>query len=157
MLEDVTRYRAQGAEDPCTAERLRAVVARLFHRSDRAWAGTSLTPAGASALASIVRHGPLRLPLLAATASMNPTMLSRLVHDLEKPGLVTRQVDPSDHRAPLVEATAAGERLHREIGRQRGQLLSLGLARLSSAERAKIVERPPALEALAEQLKAQDP
>jgi DNA-binding MarR family transcriptional regulator len=157
VIEDVTRYRAQGAEGPGTAERLRAAVARLFHRSDRAWARTSLTSAGASVLASIVRHGPLRLSLLAATESMNPTMLSRLVHDLEKAGLVTRQVAPSDHRAPLVEATAAGERLHRKIGRQRGELSSLGLSRPSSAERAAIVEGLSALEALAEQLKAQDP
>ena len=157
MLGDVTLFRPEGTEDPGTAERLGAVVARLFRRSEGAWAGTSLTPAGASLLAGIVRQGPLRLSLLASTEGMNPTMLSRLVHDLEKAGLVTRQVDPSDHRAALVEATVAGERLHTEIRRQRGQLLSLGLARLSPAERAAIVEGLPALEALVEQLKAQNP
>ena len=157
MLGDVTLFRPEGTEGPGTAERLRAVVARLFRRSDRAWAGASLTPAGASVLAGVVRQGPLRLSLLASTESMNPTMLSRLVHDLEKAGLVMRQVDPSDHRASLVEATAAGQRVHTEIRRQRGHLLSLGLARLSPAERAAILEGLPALEALAYQLKAQNP
>jgi DNA-binding MarR family transcriptional regulator len=87
---------------------------------------------------------------------MNPTMLSRLVHDLEKAGLITRRVGPSDHRASLVEATAAGQRPHTEIRRQR-DLLSLGLARLSRAERAAILEGLPALEALADQLKARNP
>ena len=106
MLGEVTLLRPEGTEDPGTAERLRAAVARLFRRSDRAWAGASLTPAGASVLAGIARQGPLRLSLLASTESTNPTMLSRLVHDLEKAGLVTRRVRPSDRRASLVEATA---------------------------------------------------
>ena len=88
---------------------------------------------------------------------MNPTMLSRLVHDLGKAGLITRRVGPSHHRASLVEATAAGQRLHTEIRRQRGHLLSLGLARLSPAERAAILEGRPALEALADQLKTRNP
>ncbi|MDA8301012.1 MAG: hypothetical protein M0005_05585 [Actinomycetota bacterium] len=62
VLGEVTLLRPEGTEDPGTAERLRAAVARLFRRSDRAWAGASLTPAGASVLACIVRQDPLRLP-----------------------------------------------------------------------------------------------
>ena len=138
--------------DPGTAERLRSVVARLVRRSGPTHAGAALTPAGASVLAGAVHRGPIRLSELANAEGMNPTMLSRLINDLERAGLVTRHVDPSDRRASLVDATAAGERLHGEIRAERGRIFSLALARLSPAEREAITDGLGALEALADQL-----
>ena len=138
--------------DPGTAERLRSVVARLVRRSGPTHAGAALTPAGASVLAGAVRRGPIRLSELANAEGMNPTMLSRLINDLERAGLVTRHVDPSDRRASLVDATAAGERLHGEIRAERGRIFALALARLSPAEREAITGGLAALEALADQL-----
>ncbi|HTV10950.1 MAG TPA: MarR family transcriptional regulator [Acidimicrobiales bacterium] len=137
-----------------TAERLGAVVARLLRRTDRTPTGAALTPAGTSVLAGIVRQGPLRLSELASAEGMNPTMLSRLVHELEQAGLVTRQTDASDRRASLVEATAAGKRLHGQIRTERSRVLSLALGRLSPSERSAVVNGLAALEALADQLKA---
>lgn len=154
MLGDATLSPPDVTEEGSgTAERLRAVVARLFRRSDRTRAGAALTPAGASVLAGTVRQGPLRPSELACAEGMNPTMLSRLVHDLEKAGLVTRHMDPSDHRASLVEATAAGRCLHEKIRAERSHVLLQALARLSPCERAAIADGLPALEALADQLK----
>lgn len=140
-------------EDLKTAERLRSVVARLFRQSSPTIAGAALTPAGASALAGAVHRGPLRLSDLAFAEGVNPTMLSRLVHDLETAGLITRHVDPSDRRACLVEATAAGKRLHDQIRAERNLLFSKALIVLSPAQRAAITNGLPALEALAEQLR----
>jgi DNA-binding MarR family transcriptional regulator len=138
--------------DAGTAERLRAVVARLVRRSAPTRAGAALTPAAASVLAGAIHRGPIRLSELANAEGMNPTMLSRLVNDLERAGLVTRQVDPSDRRAALVEATAAGERLHGQIRAERGRIFSLALTRLSAPEREAITDGLGALEALADQL-----
>ena len=146
-------YPRTAEEGPGTTERLRVVVARLFRRSDRTPAGAALTPAAVSVLAGVVRQGPLRLTELASVESMNPTMLSRVVHDLEKAGIVTRHADPSDRRASLVEATVAGKRLHEKIRAERSGVLCCALARLSPSERAAIVNSLPALEALADQLK----
>lgn len=154
MQRCTTVFAAQGTgEDLETAGRLHIVVARLYRRAERTRTGAALTPSETSVLAGIVRQGPVRLSALAYAEGLNPTMLSRLVQDLEKAKLVSRRPDETDHRAVRVEATAAGERLHRQIRSERTDELSTALIRLSQGERAAIEGALPALEALAEELK----
>ncbi len=145
--------RGTSRDDDDVAARLRMTIARLFRRIERTRAGAALTPSETTILSVVVRQGPLRLTDLAASEGMNPTMLSRLVRDLEGDGLVQRKTDRVDRRAARVEATPAGRRLHERIRNERSDTLSAALVLLSEDERRKLCAGLPVLEALADQLK----
>jgi DNA-binding MarR family transcriptional regulator len=100
-------------------------------------------------LFTIVREGPLRLSEVAEREDLNPTMLSRVAGTLADDGLIRRVPDPSDRRAALVEATAAGRRLREKIHRERTAALSVELELLDDDEREAIERALPALERLA--------
>ena len=133
--------------------RLRATIGRLSRRLRRTVAAGGLTQTSVSVLFTTVRSGPLRMSDLAAAEGMNPTMLSRVVADLEEAGLVRRAPDPSDRRATLLEATAAGRRLHARVRAERDDVLTVQLAALSDADRRALERALPVLEELAERLK----
>ena len=145
--------RVTSTNDDDVAVRLRMAIARLFRRIERTQAGAALTPSETTILSVVVRQGPLRLTDLAASEGMNPTMLSRLVRDLEGDGLVQRKTDRVDRRAARVEATPAGRRLHARIRNERSDTLSAALALLPEDERRALGAGLPVLEALADQLK----
>jgi DNA-binding MarR family transcriptional regulator len=145
--------RGTSTDDDDVAARLRMAIARLFRRIERTRAGAALTPSETTILSVVVRQGPLRLTDLAASEGMNPTMLSRLVRDLEGDGLVQRKTDRVDRRAARVEATPAGRRLHERIRNERSDTLSAALALLPEDERRALGAGLPVLEALADQLK----
>ena len=146
--------RGTSTNDDDVAVRLRMAIARLFRRIERTRAGAALTPSETTILSVVVRQGPLRLTDLAASEGMNPTMLSRLVRDLEGDGLVQRKTDRVDRRAARVEATPAGRRLHERIRNERSDTLSAALALLPEDERRALGAGLPVLEALADQLKS---
>jgi DNA-binding MarR family transcriptional regulator len=145
--------RGTSASDDDVAVRLRMAIARLFRRIERTRAGIALTTSETTILSVVVRQGPLGLTDLAASEGMNPTMLSRLVRDLEGDGLVQRKTDRVDRRAARVEATPAGRRLHERIRNERSDTLSAALALLSEEERGALCAGLPVLEALADELK----
>jgi DNA-binding MarR family transcriptional regulator len=91
------------------ASRLALVVGRLNRRMLRG--GQGLSHGVLSALASIVKFGPLRLGDLAARELVAAATVTRMISDLENRGLVQREVDPSDRRAFMVEATPEGYEL----------------------------------------------
>jgi DNA-binding MarR family transcriptional regulator len=132
-------------------------IARLFRRIERTRAGASLTPSETTVLSAIVRQGPLRLSDLAKAEGMNPTMLSRLIRDLEKAGLALRRIDRVDRRAALAEATPAGRRLHDRIRAERSDTLSAALVLLSADEQRALRAGLPVLETLADRLKGGRP
>jgi DNA-binding MarR family transcriptional regulator len=74
------------------------------------------------ALRRIAAH-PLPMGELASLLGVDPPNLTAVVDDLERAGLVKRQVHPTDRRAKLVVATASGTALARRA--------------------EKILERPP--------------
>jgi DNA-binding MarR family transcriptional regulator len=65
--------------------------------------------------------GPSRLTTIAEHTGFDPSTVSRQVADLEKAGLLSRDADPDDRRAILLQATAAGQDLMRRLssGRRR--------------------------------------
>jgi DNA-binding MarR family transcriptional regulator len=136
------------------AQRLRQTIARLYRRLrvTDASAEAALTPARASALLHVDRHGPLRLPDLAKAEGLNPTMLSRMVSDLVEAGLLERTSDPGDRRAAWVQATEAGSDLARQMRSERTQSVLRALDRLPASERRSVIKALPALERLSEQL-----
>ncbi len=145
------------ASDDDAAVRLRMAITRLFRRIERTRAGIALTPSETMVLSAVVRQGPLRLTDLARSEDMNPTMLSRIIRDLEGEGLALRRADRVDRRAALAEATPAGRRLHEQIRAERSDALSAALELLSPGERRALRTCLPVLETLADRLKARRP
>lgn len=95
----------------------------------------------------------MRLSELADSEGINPTMLSRVVAELVHAGLLERVSDQGDRRAAWVTATAAGKECSQRMRRERTDALSVALAALPEAERARVERALPALERLAEELK----
>lgn len=57
----------------------------------------------------------IHMSRLAATASVTPSHLSRIVGRLERRGLLTRSVDPADARRTLARLTNLGDELLTEV------------------------------------------
>jgi DNA-binding MarR family transcriptional regulator len=133
------------------AETLRRVASRLARRLRTSAAG-GLTPSQLSCLASVVRHGPLRVGDLATREALNPTSLSRIVGRLEEVGYLSRRPDPADRRGAVLAATPAGERTLAVVELERTTLLLVSLERLDAGQVAAIRAAVPALEALVEAL-----
>ncbi|HEX3907204.1 MAG TPA: MarR family transcriptional regulator [Mycobacteriales bacterium] len=151
MPSSATRN-ASPAVEAETPARLRAVVGKLSRRINAATRGSTMTPSQLSALGSIARQGPVRLSDLAELETLNPTMLSRIVANLDDAGLVHRRSDPDDRRAGLVEVTASGRRTHDRLRAQRATVLLDGLHALDPADIAAVEAALPALEHLVEAL-----
>jgi DNA-binding MarR family transcriptional regulator len=105
---------------------------------------------GVSALAEVVRSGPVRLGDLAARERVTAATLSRVVAGLVENGLVERTADPDDARAGLLTATPAGEQVLRDSRARRSAELAARLRRLTDDERAAVLSAAPALHKLVE-------
>lgn len=103
---------------------------------------------GVSALAEVVRSGPMRLGDLAARERVTAATLSRVVAGLVEHGYLERTADPDDARAGLLTATPAGEQLLRDSRARRSAELASRLRRLSEEERAAVLSAAPALHKL---------
>jgi DNA-binding MarR family transcriptional regulator len=137
------------------AARLRAAIGKLSRATRPTAAATELglTPTATSVLLTVVREGPIGLSQIADAEDLNPTMLSRVVADLGEAGLVARRSDPSDARAAIVDATAAGRRLRDRMRRERTDALNVVLNELPTADRRRLQAALPVLESLAESLR----
>ena len=135
------------------------MIGRLSRRlrSTAAARDAGLAPTAISLLLSVVRTGRTRLSDLGDAEGLNPTMLSRVVSGLVQDGLLKRSSDEGDRRAAWVEATAAGGKLAERMRRERTNAVNAALAGLSEPQRRRVEQALPALEALAEELKAMRP
>ncbi|MFN8160516.1 MAG: MarR family transcriptional regulator [Solirubrobacterales bacterium] len=105
-----------------SAARLRLAVTRTARRLRQEAAG-ELSPTGASALASVERHGPLTPSELARIERVKRPTATRTLSALAADGLISRTPDPSDGRSALVSVTPAGrDRLRRLRGRKNAYL-----------------------------------
>src|ERR1700736_2554216 len=89
--------------------RLRIAVNRLQRRLRQESLG-GLSPAQASALGSVSRHGSPTLGELAAIEQVQPPTMPRIVASLAEAGMVTRVTDATDRRSARARITPAGER-----------------------------------------------
>jgi DNA-binding MarR family transcriptional regulator len=140
--------------DEDTVIRLRRVVLRLARQLNATSVGEGLTPTQASVLGSIANRGPLGLAELTEVEGLNPTMLSRVVGKLDSFGLIRRLRDPEDFRAARVEVTSEGRQAYQRIAAQRASIISECVAGLSAEQETALVAALPALENLAEGLRA---
>ncbi|HEX8095466.1 MarR family winged helix-turn-helix transcriptional regulator [Jatrophihabitans sp.] len=70
-------------------------------------------------LGTLTHCGPSRLTTVAERTGLDPSTVSRQVADLEKAGLLARDVDPEDRRAILLKATGEGQQVLDRLSRGR--------------------------------------
>ena len=110
---------------------------------------SGLGPGSLSALATVVRSGPLRLGDLAAREGIAPPTLTRIIAGLEESGYVRREPDPADGRAIRVRASRSAEDLVNGAGSHRVHVLRGRLEHLSPGELETLLRAVPVLETLA--------
>lgn len=105
---------------------LRELVATL----SRETASHSISRTAAGTLASLERHGALRISDLTRLEAVGQPAMTGLVQRLESAGLVQRTTDPDDRRASLIDLTAAGRQALDDRRRAHDALLAARLDRL---------------------------
>jgi DNA-binding MarR family transcriptional regulator len=133
--------------DAALAGQLRLVVSRL-HRLLRHQQAGGLMPSQLSALATIDRHGPIRLGELACREQVSPPTLTRCAAALEDLGLAQRRPDPADGRSVQIAITAAGRTLLHDLREERTALLSCRINGLDENARRALTAALPVLERL---------
>jgi len=93
-------------------------------------------PRGYQVLATAVRETPRTQLALAHQLGVDRTVMTYLLDDLEKAGLVTRQPDPADRRARRIVATDRGRERLRELDARLGEVEAHLLAGLPDAEQS---------------------
>ncbi len=116
------------------AGRLRLALTRLG-RQLRRQDPSQLTIAQVSALATVVRHGPLGVGQLAEAEILPSPAATRLADKLEEAGLVSREVNPADRRGVLLVATQKGAELVARRERVGNAWLAARLRSLSEDDR----------------------
>jgi DNA-binding MarR family transcriptional regulator len=131
------------------ASRLRMAINRLQRRLRQESLG-GLSPAQASALGSVHRHGNPTLGELAAMEQVQPPTITRIVAALTEAGMVTRVADANDRRSARVRTTPAGERALQQIRTRKNAFLRRRLDQLDAAEQRRTTELLALLEHLLE-------
>jgi DNA-binding MarR family transcriptional regulator len=129
------------------AERLRIAVNRLQRRLRQESLG-GLSPAQASALGSVRRHGSPTLGELATLEQVQPPSMTRIVASLTEAGMVTRVADTNDRRSVRVRITPAGERALERVRTRKNAFLFRRLSELSTDEQQQAAELVGLLEHL---------
>ena len=109
------------------------MIARTARRL-RQQAGTDLSAALTSALATVERYGPLTPSELATIENVKRPTATRIVARLEDQGLVERAADPTDGRSFLVGMTPAGRKLLGSLRKRKNAYLAKRLRELDPAD-----------------------
>lgn len=128
-------------------ERVQVAViqaARQFRTMDRA----GINQSARSALAAIVKFGPLSMSELAAHEGVDPASVSRTVRKLEESGDVARRTSDEDGRVNLIEVTESGRELFLRSRRQLTEIILDRISTLSPEQMATIVALGDGLELL---------
>jgi DNA-binding MarR family transcriptional regulator len=131
------------------AARLSLALARLTRVLRRGGDLAGLGPGSISALATLVRGGPMRLGDLALREGVAPPTLTRIVAGLEESGYVVRAPDPDDRRATRVQATDSAIALVAGVGLGRVSRLRERIETLDEDDRRALLRAIPVIEALA--------
>jgi DNA-binding MarR family transcriptional regulator len=111
----------------------------------------SVTLTQLSAMATLLKHGPLSAGELAAAERVQPPSMTKVLANLEERALIRRETHPADKRQAIVSITEAGTALLDDERRSRDAWLSQQLAKLTPDERALLRNVVPVLDKLAEQ------
>ena len=134
--------------DPQNVAELRHTLTRLYLSLRRNSPSDTLSAAHASAVVTLLDHGPMRIGEFAERESIRMPTATALIDALERDGLVVRAPDPSDRRAVIVTITDDGLRMVDELRSRRDEVLTTAIENLDLAERAALKAAIPALSAL---------
>jgi len=132
------------------AGRLRIAINRLQRRLRQESLG-GLSPAQASALGTVHRHGSPTLGELAALEQVQPPTMTRIVANLADAGMVTREADDHDRRSARVRLTPAGAQALERMRTLKNAFLLRRLGELGSEEQRRASELVQLLEHLLEE------
>ncbi|MGY2877077.1 DNA-binding MarR family transcriptional regulator [Marmoricola sp. URHA0025 HA25] len=121
--------------DPATSawESMRHLVLDLHDRRFAVSEAIGMSYLRAKAL-RFLTSGPLPMRELGAALVTDAPYITVIVDDLEKRGLVEREVNPADRRSKLVRITTAG----RAVARKAAEIQSAPPAALSSLTQAEL-------------------
>jgi DNA-binding MarR family transcriptional regulator len=131
------------------AVRLRIVNGRL-HRRLRQRVEEGLGASQLSALATVVRQGPMGPSELADAEHVSRPSMTSIVQGLEDAGLVARGPDPTDGRRVVVTATGNGRRLIERMRRRKAAYLAQRLRELPEEDIATVDDAVAILQRLLE-------
>lgn len=135
-----------GASPRNIADRLHSAAIHLLRRVRRTDPKTGVPAAQLSAL-SVLMGGPRTLGELAAAEQVRPPTMTKVVQELERAGLASRERDPEDARVVRLRSTAKGQRILQRgrdmrITELERRLRGLDAEELATLERAVgIIER----------------
>lgn len=138
------------------AGRLRLSMVRLSRQLRRV-DPNELTITQFSALATVVRSGPVGIGQLAEIEGLPSPAATRLADKLEEAGLVARQMNPADRRGVQLVATEKGVKLLERRVRIGNTWLAEQLSALSKADRLAVEPRVALLESFATERPGQVP
>jgi DNA-binding MarR family transcriptional regulator len=144
----------EASEASRLAARFRLAIGRL-HRQLNQHLTHNLTLSQLSALASIERHGPIRIGDLATHERVAAATLSRIVANMEAQGLIARHPDPEDARACRLLLTPAGATELAKLRCAHTRLLGELLTELTPDQADALATALPVLEILVERLSRQ--
>lgn len=121
-----------------TGERLSLLLARhgrrLNARIRQALAVSGLSPRHGMTLVRLSHAGPVSQQDLIDFLAVDPSALVGILNDLERTGLAERHRDPADRRRHIVELTATGARVVRDVDRAIAAVEADEFADLTSGE-----------------------
>lgn len=138
MTSPASEVRSRAAGSPVEEDlgwALGVVFKRYAKAAAEALADVPGGPRGYQVLATSIADGPKRQLDLAQHLSVDRTVMTYLLDDLEKAGLVERQPDPADRRARLIAPTEAGRAALCEMENRLGDAEAEVLGSLQESER----------------------
>ncbi|HNP58446.1 MAG TPA: MarR family transcriptional regulator [Gordonia sp. (in: high G+C Gram-positive bacteria)] len=136
------------------ARELRPALTRLYLALRRRAPVAQMSAAQASALSTLMFHGPIRMGELAQREGIRMPTATALVDGMIRLGLVHRRPDPDDRRAVLVDVTDDGRAAVEDARRHRDDALTAALERLSDEHLELLAAATPALHELQQQLES---
>jgi DNA-binding MarR family transcriptional regulator len=144
-MSEVTSATSDATAPHLLAARLRLSMVRLS-RQLRRMDPSELTIAQFSALATVVRSGPLGVGHLAEIEGLPSPAATRLADKLEVAGLIARRMNPADRRGVQLMATPAGTELLTRRAQVGNAWLAGHLSALNKADRLALERAVAVLE-----------
>ena len=135
-----------GEAELASALRLSLLRAARRLRSQRV--NTAVTLSQLSALATVLKCGPLSAGEIAAIERVQPPSMTKILASLESAGWVERSSHPDDRRQSIIAITAAGRELLEEETRARDEWLAKRLVEFSPSDLRKLSEAVEVLDRL---------
>jgi DNA-binding MarR family transcriptional regulator len=122
------------------ASALRLSLLRAVRRLRSQRVNTAVTLSQLSALATVLKCGPLSAGEIAAIERVQPPSMTKILASLESAGWVERSSHPDDRRQSIIAITEAGRELLAEETRARDEWLAKRLVEFSPSDLRKLSE-----------------